>query len=92
MGAKPVQGDLVVFELETRRCHGLKIACTRVDLENAVALAAMKMVMMGFARQLVARRCTGQLHDPQSTLSHQIPNIPVDGRDSQTWNIVLGSV
>lgn len=57
------------------------------DLEDAVALAAVEVVMVFLPVNLVARNGARQFDDREPTFVRECPDIPVDRRNAETSDL-----
>ena len=77
------------FELKPPRSEIAQSARAGFDLENAIALAAVKVMMVRLASEFVTARGARQLDFLDHTLADHRLDIPVNRGDSQRRNLVL---
>ena len=63
-----------------------------MDVENPLALCALKVVMVLMACDFKSRVVTRQAHLLQDCFFHQRFDVPVDGRNAHAWNLSLSCV
>lgn len=88
-GASTVQHDLVIFEFEPRRCQCPDVTRATFDLENLSAGAAMEVVVVRLARDLISGRFARNLDRHEPSLFGQHLERAIDRRDAETRQIGL---
>ncbi len=86
-----MQQDFMTGHAETGRDQLFDFRWAAFDLEDLAAGAAMKMVVMRFARALVARWLAREFDSGQPLLVDQILDAAIDGGDSESADVFGGS-
>jgi hypothetical protein len=73
----------VLLDAKPRRCQLTKIIHASGEVKSAIALLALKMMVMFFARALVSSRFSRYFNGLNPTLSQQCANRAVDGRHTE---------
>jgi hypothetical protein len=68
----------------------LHLHSASLHLEHLAASIAVKMMVVLFPGDLVSRRLTGDLHWSQPFVLNQRPDVPVYGRNADTFDLLLG--
>jgi hypothetical protein len=74
----------MVFHREARRRHGPHVSRAGIDVENALTLPALEVVMVRAVRQLVPRVFARQVHQADIAVFQQRLEVAVDRGDAQT--------
>jgi hypothetical protein len=88
--AVAVQHDLVPGHTEAARREPWNARDAAEHLEDLAAPAAVEMVVMVLAGDLISPGLAGQFDRHEPPLLDESAEGPVDGRDAQAWDSTLG--
>jgi hypothetical protein len=79
--AYAIEQHRVLFDSKLRRRQLAEIIEASGDVEHAIALLALEVVMVPFVRTLVPRWFAGNLHRVDPAVIEECTDRPIDGRD-----------